>query len=94
MKLDLDEVIKEQNSIMKKNYPYDNSPDRYLHFATARMIKLYLLKRYALQQKRELKGKWVFNSEMDCMVCSICFTPMRYARIKDGHCSGCDALNG
>lgn len=91
--LDLDNLVEEQDEIMKMHFPYENRPDCFLQFATARMIKTYLLKKYAQMEGKELTGEWVWNSSVCGKICSICYTRMEYSRTQDGHCSICSALN-
>ena len=91
--IDLDALLKEQDDIMEVAYPYGNSPDEFMRFATARMLKIYLLKSYAIQRGEQFKGRWMYHPSFMRGVCSVCWSPQAVSKLADGSCSVCGAMN-
>lgn len=60
--LNLDAIVSEQDEIMRKNFDSkEKDPDAYLQFSKARIIKIFLLRKYAEQKGKALQGHWEKN---------------------------------
>jgi len=88
--LNLDDVISEQNEIMKRSYSTkEKDPDAYRQFVTARMVIVYLLKKFAEQENDVFRGHWVTNENGE-EICDVCWMPRKASEL-DGKCIMCGA---
>ena len=88
--LNLDAIVSEQEEIMRRTYSTkEKDPDAYRQFVTARMVKVYLLKKFARQENNVFCGHWVTNENGE-EVCGVCWMPRKASEL-DGHCIMCGA---
>ena len=89
--LNLDVIISEQDEIIRNNNEDGKTkdPQAFLDFATARAIKVYLLKKYAEQEDDVVHGQWVLNKN-GVEVCSVCWVSRKASEL-DGRCVMCGA---
>lgn len=87
--LNIDVLIDEQNRIMEKTYD-SKDPSEFLKFGTARMLKIWLLRKYAEQEGNDFTGEWVKGNcgELQCSICGI----KRSISELNGTCTGCGAI--
>lgn len=87
--LDIIDFCNAQDEIMSRNYETkEKNPDSYLEFATARMMKTYILREHAIQKGEPFSAKWVKKGDKE--VCSVCWENRKNAEL-DGMCVSCGA---
>ena len=69
--LKLDPII-DEFEVMMTNTQHDceSDPDAMLHYSMARMMKIYLLEKYAIQEGKEFTAEWEHTENGErCSVC-------------------------